>query len=120
MATTQCYVICFYSRLLSFLYRLMWIIQSPTSSLFPALLPRTRARSELLNVSLVSSRVLYSSTCIWQLLTKVAAELMATSRDVSANRCCPETSAVQKLDDRAGQVVAFNSLYLRLLADMSF
>jgi hypothetical protein len=30
------YVICFYSRLLSFLYWLMWIIQSLTSSLFPA------------------------------------------------------------------------------------
>jgi hypothetical protein len=31
----------------------MWIIQAPTSSLFPASLPRIRARSELFNVSVV-------------------------------------------------------------------
>jgi hypothetical protein len=35
----------------------MWIIQLPTSSLFPALLPCARARSELLNISLVPPRV---------------------------------------------------------------
>jgi hypothetical protein len=35
----------------------MWIIQSPTSSLFPAFLPSTRAKSKLLNVAFVPPRV---------------------------------------------------------------
>ena len=68
------YEICFYSCLLSY-YMLINVDYTITYFLpIPSTVPRTRARSELLNVSLVPPpcRVLYSSTCIdcWPLLTQ--------------------------------------------------
>lgn len=47
----------FHSRPLGSIYRVIWVIQLLTFSLFPVALPRTRAKSGVFNISLVPPRV---------------------------------------------------------------